>query len=266
MAKKVLIIGMDDFGRTIAKALLKSKVGIEAIDKNQDIVENAANELDNIRQTDATDVEAIKELRIERFDTIVVAIGKHNSKDPIVIVHNLHLLGAKHIIARGHKGDADILKKLGADRVVVPETEAALSLAKTMIEKSHDVVASENVGDDKIIKVSVDEDSHLLGTTIEELAREVKEQEIKIEIKGIEKANGKNKTEETPEDIKPQPDYILELGDNIVIMGEKGEVDKLSEFIEETQQKYEEMKKKIDEKEKDNNKKNGNGKNHAKKQ
>jgi trk system potassium uptake protein len=249
MKKKVLVIGLGDFGKTIAKKLAKNGLSVTAIDRDKKITENASEDLlacITLAQTNAISIEALKELGVGSYNTVVVAIGSHDSRDPFIIVHNLHLLGIKQIITRGHKDDAQALEALGAHRVIVPEIEAALAVAETISKKSDDIVASDNIGKETLITIVIDKESFFLGKNVQEVINSLRDKKINVEIKTIKTI----KNDDTI-NIDPLPDYLLQLNDKIVLMGEREETDKCDSFFAKTQENHE--KERAEEEKKKNN-------------
>lgn len=271
MKKKVLVIGLGDFGKTIAQQLLNNEVTVKAIDVSKKIVDDAAEELSGsikIIQADATKIDTLEELETKDYDTVVVAIGKHDSKAPVIIVHNLHVLGAQHIVTRGHKEDAEVLKKLGAHRVIIPEIEAAVALADTISKSiSDDIVERDQFGGEEVIRFQVDKDSCWLEQTIQTLRNYFLKKQIDVEIKSIEQhpADTKNGTDADKKEKKPDPDYILELNDYIVIGGKKSETEMCDAYLDKAQKDYEEQQTEEEKIEKENKKNNKNSKNNKKK-
>lgn len=136
--KQYAVIGLGVFGSTIAKTLSRSGCEVLAVDKNLECVERIADDVTKAVQADATDIDELTSLGIQDFDVVVVAIGNH-LEDSILTVMNAKELGVKHVIAKAkNKTFMQILDKVGADRVVRPEKEMGMKIAKSLMR--HNIV------------------------------------------------------------------------------------------------------------------------------
>ena len=81
---------------------------------------------------DATDEKSLRELGVQDFDTAIVSMGD-TVEDSIMITLTLKELGVRQVIVKA-KGDlhSKILKKVGADRITIPEREMADRLAQSL--------------------------------------------------------------------------------------------------------------------------------------
>lgn len=127
------VIGLGIFGRSVAIGLQTEKQSVLGVDLNQEEVDRAAAELDNAVCADATDENALRELRVERFTGAVVAIGAEAMEASILVTALLRQLGVPQIIARSlNPLHARVLRSVGASRVVSPEWEMGERLARQL--------------------------------------------------------------------------------------------------------------------------------------
>ena len=78
---------------------------------------------------DARDLDVLKKLGVEDFDRAVVAVGSDLAASALITM-NLKALGVPYILCKAHDDTyREILEKLGADRVIIPEREIADRLA-----------------------------------------------------------------------------------------------------------------------------------------
>jgi trk system potassium uptake protein TrkA len=81
---------------------------------------------------DATDEKSLKELGVQEFDTAIVSMGE-TIEDSIMITLTLKELGVKQVIVKAQNDlHSRILKKVGADRIIIPEREMAEKLAQSL--------------------------------------------------------------------------------------------------------------------------------------
>ncbi len=156
MKKKILVIGLGRFGLSIAKTLSNMNVDILAIDNKNDPVEKASEFLQYVEVCDSSKKDVLEEINASSFETAIVAIG--NLEATFLTVANLSELGVKNIYVRAESNDYEnILTKLGATNIIIPETAAATSLAHEVVSQS--VLDYYEISKDYgVVKVEIPED------------------------------------------------------------------------------------------------------------
>jgi len=130
--RQFVVIGLGRFGSSIARALSEMNFEVLAIDKNETLVKSMENIVSQAVVLDATDEKSLKELGIKEFDTAIVSMGE-TIEDSIMITLTLKELGVKQVIVKAQNDlHSRILKKVGADRIVIPEREMAEKLAQSL--------------------------------------------------------------------------------------------------------------------------------------
>ena len=141
------VFGLGRYGRAVAKELVKNGAEVLAVDANEEIVNAAISEIPYCRCADVTDAEVIKKLGIANIDVVIIAIAT-NLEASVMATMLCKEVGVKTVIAKcSSEMNYKILSKVGADRVVFPESESGIRLAKNllssgfvdMIELSKDV-------------------------------------------------------------------------------------------------------------------------------
>ncbi len=138
MAKKsFLIIGMGTFGHHLCRELAKQHCEIMAVDAAAEAVEDVLGIVVSAKVGDCTNEEVLRSFGVADFDACFVCVSS-DFKNSLQITSLLKELGARKIIC---KANDDIHKKFllrnGADQVIYPEQEAAVSLAVS--ESSDDI-------------------------------------------------------------------------------------------------------------------------------
>lgn len=130
--RSYIVVGLGRFGREVAIELCKQKCEVLAMDVNSDLVTQVANEVTHAVVADAQDKEVLRALGAADFDGAIVAIGSDLSAS-VMTTMNLKELGIPYVVCKAH-GEAHrrVLEKLGADRVLIPEQEQAVRLAKSI--------------------------------------------------------------------------------------------------------------------------------------
>lgn len=130
--KQYVVIGLGRFGRSVASNLSTLGHEVLAVDSSEDNVEAVAPYVTQAVQADATDEDALRELGISSFDAAIVCIGA-NSRDSILVTVLCKELGVPQVIVKAEDDlHAKILRKVGADRVVFPEQDMGLRVAKSL--------------------------------------------------------------------------------------------------------------------------------------
>jgi trk system potassium uptake protein TrkA len=132
--KTIAVIGLGKFGFYIAKSLSKLDMKVIAIDNNEQRIQEISEYVDDCFVLDSTNKNALEDVGIYNFDTVVVSIGE-NIEASILTVMALKDLGNKNIIAKAITTiHGEILAKIGASKVLHPEKIAGRMLVKSMVE------------------------------------------------------------------------------------------------------------------------------------
>ena len=130
--KSYIVIGMGKFGTEAAKRLCELGCEVLAIDRNPELVQPLSNIVTQAVVGDARDKDVLRALGAKDFACAIVAIGA-NLADSVLATMNLKELGVPYIVCKAaDETHRQVLMKLGADKVVIPEQEQAHRLAKNL--------------------------------------------------------------------------------------------------------------------------------------
>ncbi len=133
MKKQFVVIGCGRFGTSVAKKLTELGSEVMVVDKSEDVIQQLSDSVTYAVQADPTDENTLKSLGIRNFDVAIVAIGE-DIQASILVTLMIKELGVKHIIAKAQNDlHAKVLYRIGADRVVFPEREMGVRVAKNLI-------------------------------------------------------------------------------------------------------------------------------------
>ena len=133
MKNKFAIIGLGQFGMTIAKTLSKKGAEVIAIDRDINKVEHIKEFVSYSVALDATDKQALLNQNIEEMDAVIIAIGE-DFKSMILCANILTELSIKRIIGRVMgENERLILKKLGINEILSPEDEIGKSITTSLL-------------------------------------------------------------------------------------------------------------------------------------
>ncbi len=129
--EQVLVIGLGRFGAALARELERLGHEVLAVDRDEGIVNEIADEVTHAVQLDASEEDALRSAGAADFRHAVVAIS--GLVEPsIFATMALKRLGVRNVIAKaGGPLHGEILARVGADRVVYPERETGERLAHT---------------------------------------------------------------------------------------------------------------------------------------
>lgn len=127
------VFGLGRYGIAVARELVENGKEVIAVDGNQKIVNDAAAFLPVCKCADVTDVEVISRLGIENIDTVIVCMAG-NLEASVMAVTLCKEAGVKTVIAKcANEMQQKILLRIGADKVVFPENESGIRLAKNLL-------------------------------------------------------------------------------------------------------------------------------------
>ncbi|MCD7893971.1 MAG: TrkA family potassium uptake protein [Erysipelotrichaceae bacterium] len=134
--KQFVVLGLGVFGETIVKTLSDYGHTVIAIDNNVEHVESVAEYATRAIIGDVTNEEFLRECGIEEFDVGIVAIGNHLEESLLAVI-NLKEIGIPYIIAKAkNERFQSILENLGATRVIRPEKEMGVRIARQLLRKN----------------------------------------------------------------------------------------------------------------------------------
>lgn len=209
--KSYVVIGMGKFGAEAAKRLCELGCEVLAIDRNPDLVQPVSNLVTQAVVADARDKEVLRALGVKDFECAIVAIGD-GLADSVLATMNLKELGVPYIVCKASdETHRQVLMKLGADRVVIPEQEHAHRLAKNLSSPNvlDYIELSEEYG---IIEIPAPKGWQ--GKSLKELNIRAK---LGVNIIAVEKAGRIN--------VSPAADYRIEPKDVMVVLGDTAALD-----------------------------------------
>jgi len=127
--KEFAIIGLSRFGSSLARRLETLGHPVFGIDIEPRKVKDIADEITESVILDATDEDALRQVDITAFQTVVVAISR-NFEANALITSTLKKKGIPYVISQSNTDrHREILLRIGADRVILPDDETGNQLA-----------------------------------------------------------------------------------------------------------------------------------------
>ncbi len=215
MSRQYAIIGLGRLGASMVQTLTDLGHEVLGMDCVEELVQDLSGECPkaHLVTANATDESALRDLNVEQFDGAAVMIGE-DMEASILVTANLKEIGVPMIVSRAAtRLHARVLEKVGADRVVEPERELGVQLARIM--------ASPSVID----YVDLGEDEALIETEVPEAWVDKSLEDLQLARKhGVAVVTLKCEGEAG---TVPHGDTVLRKGDVLIIGGSKEDLDKL---------------------------------------
>ena len=209
--KSYIVIGLGRFGASASKRLCELGCEVLAIDRNSELVQPMSGVLTQAVVGDARDKEVLRALGAKDFDCAIVAIGD-DLADSVLATMNLKELGVPYIVCKAaDETHRQVLLKLGADRVVIPEQEQAERLAKNL--SSPNVLDYIELSDECGI-IELPAPKGWVGKSLKALNVRAK---LGVNIIAVEKGGKIN--------VSPSPDQPIEAEDIMVVLGNTAALD-----------------------------------------
>ncbi len=215
--KEYVVIGLGQFGMSIAQTLMQNDCEVLALDINEKRTRAIADSVTCAVTGNVMDAELLAGLGIRNFDGAVIAIGE-NMEASIMATMVVNELGVPHILAKAQSElHAKILRKVGADRVVLPEWEMGIRYANNMVHDNF-FDAVELSPDISMMEINVRREWE--GKSLKQLNMRAK---YKINVIGIKSEDGF--------DVNPDPDEPLNANSKLVSIGRNEVLNKLAEGL-----------------------------------
>lgn len=133
MKKTYAVFGLGRYGIAVARELVEHGMEVIAVDSDERIVNAAADELPICKCADITDPEVIRQLGISNVDVVIIAMA-NNLEASVMAVTLCKEIGVRTVIAKcANEMHQKILTRVGADKVVFPENESGIRLARNLL-------------------------------------------------------------------------------------------------------------------------------------
>lgn len=212
-AKQFVVFGIGRFGASLCKTLCDLGHEVLAVDGEEEVINDIAPFVTQAIQMDATDEDALKKIGLRNFDAAVVSIGD-NVRDSILVSLMCKEAGVKYVISKAtDELHAKVLRKVGVDKVVFPERDMGIRVAKSLIAPN--VVDLINLTDEYAIE-SIQLPDHWVGKTVREI-----EVRRKYGVTVLLLQRGEDVL------IEELSDTRLLKGDVLMLLGHKHDVEKI---------------------------------------
>lgn len=226
--RQFAVIGLGNFGTSVALTLMAKGCQVIAIDNNEEKVQEISDKVTHAIKADSSEEKVLRALDIKGVDAAIVSVGQ-NMEASIMISLLLRELGVKMIVTKAVSAlHGKVLRKIGVDRVIFPERDMGAKVAESLV--SPNIYEYIELSPDYSI-VELVAPKIFVGHNLKDLDVRKK---YKITIIAI-----KRKTPELTEtgetefkeevNVTPLPDDEIEKGDVLVMVGADKDINKLKE-------------------------------------
>ena len=211
--QSIMIIGLGQFGSTVAKSLIELDQEVLGVDIDADIVQRATTFLTHAVVADATDELVLQSLGLGQYDIVIVAIGD-NTQANLMTSMMLKELNVPYVVSKAESElQGKMLKKIGVDMVLYPERDMAMRLAQSL---TRDYVLEYLQLSNDIGLVEIETPEFLVGKTLIESGLRERYQLSVVAVK-------------TGNDIEvpPKPNRPLTEADRLILIGRIHDIDEL---------------------------------------
>ena len=136
MKKSFAVLGLGKFGMSVARELSRAGAEVLAVDIDKEMVNEVADEVTCAMCADVCDTDTMETLGLSNMDGVVVAItGNLNASVMATILSKE--AGVPFVLAKAEDDiHTKILKKVGADKVIIPERESGIRTARHILSSN----------------------------------------------------------------------------------------------------------------------------------
>lgn len=130
--KRFVVVGLGNFGSSLAESLAMQRHEVIAIDMNGDAVDRIAPLVARAAVGDGKNLKTLERIGAKDADAAVVSTGDDITAS-ILTTMALHDIGVRDVYVKVISSDhARVMERIGVTETIFPERESALSLGKRM--------------------------------------------------------------------------------------------------------------------------------------
>lgn len=130
--KEFAVIGLGRFGASLARRLEAMGHIVLGVDSDIARVQAIADDITSVAALDATNEDALQEVDITSFHTAVVAMPDDFESSSLIAAYLKSLNIPRVICVAATHRHQNILLRIGADQVIVPDEDSGVRLAETL--------------------------------------------------------------------------------------------------------------------------------------
>lgn len=132
--KQFAVIGCGRFGKALAIKLSELDQEVLVIDKDENIINEISPYVTHAVTADVAVEGVMEELGIQNLDVVIVGMSS-NFEASVLVTTISKELGVPTVVVKVKNGfQGDIMTKIGADKVIIPEKESGYRLAHSLVK------------------------------------------------------------------------------------------------------------------------------------
>ena len=212
--KTIAVIGLGQFGSTVAKMLASMDHEVLGVDIDPEVVQKISPFITHAIVADTTDGEAIKALALSQFDIVIVAIGD-NVQANLMTSMLLKEMNMPYVVSKAESDlQGKMLKKMGVDMVIYPEYDVAQRLVQSL---TRDYVMDYLQLSKNISLIEIKVPTFLVGSNLKDSNLREK---YNLNAVGIRRGEDL--------EVPPNPITILGEDDKLLVIGNNSDLDSLT--------------------------------------
>lgn len=131
--KSFAVIGLGQFGMTLAVTLAESDCDVLAIDDKEENIEEISEKVTYAVKADVREPGILKALGVQNVDVAIIAVAE-NLEGQYFRNHAGQRSGSAFVVAKSMNSlHGRILDKIGADKIIYPEQSMGLRVARNLM-------------------------------------------------------------------------------------------------------------------------------------
>jgi trk system potassium uptake protein TrkA len=223
--KFFVVIGLGQFGRSVARSLQEGGGDVLAIDRDERRVEEIKDVVTQAVCANAADIGTLRAVGCSKAQTAVVALGEQDLEGSILACAALSDLGVGDIIVRAaNELHGKILQRMGATKLVYPEKQMGEHIAKSILMSGVIDQVTLSTGQ-TVAQVLPRHD--LVGKTLKDAQLRAR---FGINVIGVERRvnhiddDGQTHVEVELKNV-PDPEDLIEEGDVLIVVGTQAQIE-----------------------------------------
>jgi trk system potassium uptake protein TrkA len=222
--KRYVVIGMGQFGFSLAKTLEDLGCDVLAIDVNESRIQEISDQIPHAVAATGTDERTLRALGVQEYDVAIVTCAE-SLENSILATAVMREIGIPEVIVKAiNQKHGEILKRVGATKVVYPEQEMGAQLANRLVNPDilQEIVLS---GEYSIIELAIPDE--LVGQSIMEGNIRAKYGLTILAIRSQTAATREGEQEGLL--LSTPPSYVLKETDRVILFGNNKDIENFRE-------------------------------------
>lgn len=215
--KSFVVVGIGRFGTNIAKTLAELGHEVLAIDDREEQIQKISEYVTHAVVGDVKDENVLRSLGVRNYDVGIVGISEDMGTS-VLVTTILKELGMKYVVARAtSEMHRRVLEKVGADKIVFIEREMGRRLAQSL--------AMVNIMD----YIELSDEYSIIEVKVPHkwIHKSLKSLNVRAEF-GVNVVAIK-KPGNASIDVPPDPDYLMQADDILVVIGSNDDISSISD-------------------------------------